>query len=106
MSGREGFASNRVAPQEYRLLSLRIVVDEGLFVSLPHPSARYDTGLRTQMSGIRSDSRSRKGDAMARIKTPYKTYLEENEIPKAWYNLRADMKNKPAPLLNDMLPIW
>ena len=32
--------------------------------------------------------------------TPYKTYLEENEIPKAWYNLRADMKNKPAPLLN------
>ena len=37
---------------------------------------------------------------MARIKTPYKTYLEENEIPKTWYNLRADMKNKPAPLLN------
>ena len=32
--------------------------------------------------------------------TPYKTYLEENEIPKAWYNLRADMINKPAPLLN------
>lgn len=31
MSGREGFASNRVAPQEYRLLSLRIVVDEGFF---------------------------------------------------------------------------
>ncbi len=31
---------------------------------------------------------------------PYKTYLEENEIPKAWYNLRADMKIKPAPLLN------
>ncbi len=32
--------------------------------------------------------------------TPYKTYLEENEIPKAWYNLRADMISKPAPLLN------
>ena len=31
---------------------------------------------------------------------PYKTYLEFNEIPKQWYNLRADMKNKPAPLLN------
>ncbi|MBR6231313.1 MAG: TrpB-like pyridoxal phosphate-dependent enzyme [Lachnospiraceae bacterium] len=31
---------------------------------------------------------------------PYKTYLEENEIPKQWYNVRADMKNKPAPLLN------
>ena len=33
-------------------------------------------------------------------KIPYKIYLEENEMPKAWYNLRADMKNKPAPLLN------
>lgn len=33
-------------------------------------------------------------------KMPYKTYLEENEIPAAWYNLRADMKNKPAPMLN------
>lgn len=31
---------------------------------------------------------------------PYKICLEENEMPKAWYNLRADMKNKPAPLLN------
>ena len=31
---------------------------------------------------------------------PYKIYLDENEMPKAWYNLRADMKNKPAPLLN------
>ena len=33
-------------------------------------------------------------------KIPYKTYLSENEIPKTWYNVRADMKNKPAPLLN------
>ena len=31
---------------------------------------------------------------------PYKIYLNENEIPKQWYNVRADMKNKPAPLLN------
>ncbi len=31
---------------------------------------------------------------------PYKTYLEEDEIPTQWYNVRADMKNKPAPLLN------
>lgn len=31
---------------------------------------------------------------------PYKIYLEENEIPTQWYNVRADMKNKPAPLLN------
>ena len=33
-------------------------------------------------------------------KIPYKIYLEESEMPKAWYNLRADMKTKPAPLLN------
>ncbi len=33
-------------------------------------------------------------------KIPYKIYLSENDIPKKWYNLRADMKNKPAPLLN------
>ena len=31
---------------------------------------------------------------------PYKIYLDESEIPTQWYNLRADMKNKPAPLLN------
>ena len=31
---------------------------------------------------------------------PYKIYLEESEMPKAWYNLRADMINKPAPLLD------
>ncbi|MCR4591717.1 MAG: TrpB-like pyridoxal phosphate-dependent enzyme [Bacteroidaceae bacterium] len=34
------------------------------------------------------------------MKIPYKIYLEENEIPTQWYNVRADMKNKPAPLLN------
>ena len=33
-------------------------------------------------------------------KIPYKIYLEENEMPTQWYNVRADMKNKPAPLLN------
>ena len=33
-------------------------------------------------------------------KIPYKIYLEEHEMPKQWYNVRADMTNKPAPLLN------
>ncbi len=33
-------------------------------------------------------------------KIPYKIYLAESEIPTQWYNVRADMKNKPAPLLN------
>ncbi len=37
---------------------------------------------------------------MSEKKIPYKIYLEESEMPKAWYNLRADMQNKPAPLLD------
>jgi tryptophan synthase beta chain len=37
---------------------------------------------------------------VAENKIPYKIYLDENEIPTKWYNVRADMKNKPAPLLN------
>lgn len=37
---------------------------------------------------------------MAENKIPYKIYLDEREIPTQWYNVRADMKNKPAPLLN------
>lgn len=37
---------------------------------------------------------------MANREIPYKIYLEENELPRQWYNVRADMKNKPAPLLN------
>ena len=37
---------------------------------------------------------------MSENKIPYKIYLTENEMPTAWYNVRADMKVKPAPLLN------
>ncbi len=37
---------------------------------------------------------------MTNKEIPYKIYLTEEEMPKVWYNLRADMKNKPAPLLN------
>jgi len=37
---------------------------------------------------------------MSTIEIPYKIYLDEKEMPKQWYNVRADMKNKPAPLLN------
>ena len=36
---------------------------------------------------------------MKNKKIPYKIYLDENEMPSAWYNLRADMEKKPAPLL-------
>ena len=37
---------------------------------------------------------------MSNKEIPYKIYLEESEMPKQWYNVRADMKQKPAPLLN------
>ena len=37
---------------------------------------------------------------MDKKQIPYKIYLSENELPHEWYNLRADMKNKPAPLLD------
>lgn len=37
---------------------------------------------------------------MTQREIPYKIYLSEDEIPNKWYNVRADMKNKPAPLLN------
>ena len=41
-----------------------------------------------------------KGIIKMNEKIPYKINLEESELPKQWYNVRADMKNKPAPLLN------
>ena len=37
---------------------------------------------------------------MSESTIPYKIYLEESEMPRFWYNLRADMIKKPAPLLN------
>ena len=37
---------------------------------------------------------------MTEKKIPYKIYLEESEMPRTWYNVRADMPIKPAPLLN------
>ena len=36
----------------------------------------------------------------SRQEIPYKIYLKESEMPRQWYNVRADMQNKPAPLLN------
>lgn len=37
---------------------------------------------------------------MSEKEIPYKIYLSENELPVSWYDVRADMKNKPAPLLD------
>ena len=53
---------------------------------------------------------------MSKFDVPYKIYLDEKEIPSSWYNVRADMKTKPAPLIHpgtlkpmtfeDMRPIF
>ena len=52
----------------------------------------------TQQGGKPENEKEDK--TMAKNEIPYKIYLNESEMPKFWYNLRADMKNKPAPLLN------
>ena len=49
---------------------------------------------------IRNAANQTAETAKTPAKIPYKIYLSENEIPSSWYNVRADMKNKPAPLLN------
>ncbi len=56
---------------------------------------------KTLGTGVFVCPEKKKGDmVMSNNEIPYKIYLEESEMPKAWYNVRADMKNKPAPLLN------
>ena len=37
---------------------------------------------------------------MSHTEIPYKIYLGEREMPQAWYNVRADMKDKGSSLLN------
>ncbi len=55
-------------------------------------SAIIVSDFRMKRSGKERDSMDKK--------IPYKIYLEEKEMPRQWYNVRADMKQKPAPLLN------
>ena len=52
-----------------------------------------DQALQTKRNNMRNCS-------SLKIDGPCKIYLEESELPKQWYNVRADMKKKPAPLLN------
>ena len=70
-------ASSRVAPQDYSILSQHDLLGQDFFC----PD-------------------NEKGAIPMAKNIPYKIYLEESEMPTAWYNVRADMKNKPAPLLN------
>ena len=54
----------------------------------------------TGFNGLPENKLKKEQIIMSETKIPYKIYLSESEIPTAWYNLRADMKTKPAPLLN------
>ena len=56
--------------------------------------------VQTAISYYRTKSYKPKVSIIMEEKIPYKIYLKEEEIPSQWYNVRADMKNKPAPLLN------
>ena len=47
-----------------------------------------------------SVKRKKEMENLSNQKIPYKIYLHEHELPQQWYNVRADMKHKPAPLLN------
>lgn len=75
-------APSRVAPQDK--------------IFHPVPAKYWDRIFLFSVPKIRKETEK----MSAKKEIPYKIYLEESEMPKAWYNLRADMKNKPAPLLN------
>lgn len=96
--------SSRVAPQENecKLLSLQKMQGTGAFLSPQSGGIGLSQRTDDRKSHLESAfSRKRKGEEkMSEQKIPYKIYLEESEMPKEWYNVRADMKNKPAPLLN------
>jgi tryptophan synthase beta chain len=84
-----------VAPQEdFYLLSQQTQGQEFFLVSATAADGTLKPPRRNGSKNI-----IKKGMTVM-SKIPYKIYLNESEMPTAWYNLRADMKNKPAPLLN------
>ena len=65
------------------------------------PSESFGTGLFSVPEETGEKPKKERSIPMSEEKKiPYKIYLEESEMPQSWYNVRADMKNKPAPLLN------
>jgi len=69
----------------------------GILYSCPIRDDR--TGVFVFINSTDENKRKREERTMNQ-EIPYKIYLEEQEMPKQWYNVRADMKKKPAPLLN------
>ena len=93
MSGRENAKPGGTAGR-FSLLSQRCV-GTGVFSCLGKGCGR---SLSRRAETVLKNNRKKGMTVMSKI--PYKIYLNESEMPTAWYNLRADMKNKPAPLLN------
>ena len=79
MEGVGAFAPNRVVPQKLNLAFVPVMTGTGLF--------------------LYQKIYMKKRINMAK-KIPHRLYLTEEQMPKQWYNLRADMKEKPEPLLN------
>ncbi len=65
-------------------------------------SALERTAAESKLQARPGEQRTRmdRKEKMMEKTIPYKIYLEEQEMPKQWYNVRADMKKKPAPILN------
>jgi tryptophan synthase beta chain len=82
-------------------LSRQICWGQGLFCCLIYPFP--DTKAAANTAVLKTKFFEKEQTTMSNTeerKIPYKIYLDEKEMPRQWYNVRADMKNKPAPLLN------
>lgn len=74
------FARMKLGGTAETIVSVLSIIYRSRVLFLLHPTEREEINMET--------------------KIPYKIYLEEHEMPKQWYNVRADMKKKPAPILN------
>ena len=79
-----------------RAISSRVAPQEDFHTLVPAKAIDWDRSFIYALCP-KTDKQRRRTMTM---KIPYKIYLEESEMPKQYYNLRADMKQKPAPLLN------
>ena len=77
------------------------VEDTGIYRSCP--SSLFGTGFfYYKITYPDPDFKKCKGDNTMKEKKeiPYKIYLTEEELPTQYYDVRADMEQKPSPLLN------
>ncbi len=75
----------------------RLLHHIGAHVCLVSPASSHysERTVRKRLTHL-----GKKGKHIMEQNIPYKIYLEEQEMPKQWYNVRADMKKKPAPILD------